>query len=147
MGNGLVRRIEILMVEDSPSDAMITQEALSLAKLSNGLHIVEDGVEALAFLRKQGKYASAPRPDLVLLDLNLPGKSGKEVLAEIKADEELKTIPVVILTSSKDEVDVLKAYRLHANCYVVKPVDFSTFEEVVRSISHFWFSIVTLPSE
>lgn len=147
MSNGLVRRIEILMVEDSPSDALITQEALSFAKLINGLHIVEDGVEALAFLRKQGKYASAPRPDLVLLDLNLPRKSGKEVLAEIKGDEELKTIPVVILTSSKAEADVLKAYGLHANCYVVKPVDFSTFEEVVRSISHFWFSVVTLPSE
>jgi two-component system, chemotaxis family, response regulator Rcp1 len=147
MGNGLVRRIEILMVEDSPSDALITQEALRLAKLINGLHLVEDGVEALDFLRKRGKYANAPRPDLVLLDLNLPRKSGREVLAEVKGDEGLKTIPIVILTSSKAEADVMKAYGLHANCYVVKPVDFSTFEEVVRSISHFWFSVVTLPSE
>jgi len=134
------------MVEDSPSDVLIAQEALGSSKLINELHVVEDGVEAMSFLRRQGRYASSPRPDLVLLDLNLPRKSGREVLAEIKTDPDLKIIPVVILTSSKEESDVLKAYGLHANAYVTKPVGFGSFVEMVGSISHFWFSVVTLPT-
>jgi two-component system response regulator len=109
------------------------------------VHVVEDGVAAMAFLRQAGKYAGAPRPDLILLDLNLPGKDGREVLAEIKTDERLKHIPVVILTTSRDEQDVLKAYGLHANCYITKPVDFGQFLEVVKSIEHFWVTVVTLP--
>lgn len=147
MNSDTIKRIEILMVEDSPSDVLLTREAITQAKLVNNLHVVEDGVEATAFLRREGRYASAPRPDLVLLDLNLPRKSGKEVLAEIKSDEHLKIIPVVILTSSKAEADVLKAYGLHANCYITKPVDFTSFVDMVRSINHFWFTVVTLPSE
>jgi two-component system response regulator len=145
MDGDAIKRIEILMVEDSPSDVLITREAIDQAKLINGLHVVDDGVEAMAFLRKEGRYADVPRPDLVLLDWNLPRKSGREVLAEIKSDESLKMIPVVVLTSSKDEADVLKAYGLHANCYITKPVDFSSFVELVRSINHFWFTVVTLP--
>ena len=140
-----LRPIEILMVEDSPTDVLITQEALEQAKVRNYLHVVEDGVEALAFLRKEGQYAGAPRPDLILLDLNLPRKDGREVLAEIKADEHLKTIPVVILTTSKAEEDVLRAYGLHANCYITKPVDLTRFIEVVQAIENFWFTVVTLP--
>lgn len=146
MSGQFIKRIEILMVEDSPTDVLLAREAISQAKLVNNLYVVEDGVEAMAFLRKQGQYSNSPRPDLVLLDLNLPKKSGKEVLAEIKADETLKLIPVVVLTSSKAETDVIKAYGLHANCYIAKPVEFDSFVEVVRSISHFWFSVVTLPS-
>ena len=142
-----VRPITVLMVEDSPSDALMTREALSHAKVINALHTVEDGVEAMAFLRQAGKFVDAPRPDLILLDLNLPKKDGREVLAEIKADDRLKLIPVVVLTTSKAEEDVVRAYGLHANCYVTKPVDFSSFAEVVRSIRNFWFSIVTLPPE
>jgi len=145
MNHSPSRRVEILMVEDSPSDVLITKEAMEQAKLVNNLHVVEDGVEAMAFLRKEPKYAAAPRPDLVLLDWNLPRKSGKEVLAEIKADEFLKRIPVVILTSSKADVDVLKAYGLHANCYLTKPIGFLGFVDMVSSISHFWFHVVTLP--
>jgi two-component system, chemotaxis family, response regulator Rcp1 len=139
------RRIEILMVEDSPTDVLITREAIKTSKLVNELHVVDDGVEALAFLRKQGKYSSASRPDLVLLDWNLPRKSGREVLEEVKSDQHLKIIPVVILTSSKAEEDVLRAYGLHANAYITKPVDFNSFVELVKSISHFWFTVVTLP--
>ena len=139
------RPIEILMVEDTPTDVLITKEAISQARLVNSLHVVEDGEEAMAFLRRQGQYANMPRPDLVLLDWNLPRKSGKEVLADVKSDEHLKIIPVVILTSSKAEVDVLRAYGLHANAYITKPVDFSSFVELVTSLNHFWFSIVTLP--
>jgi|RhiMethySRZTD1v2_1073278.scaffolds.fasta_scaffold1238054_1 two-component system, chemotaxis family, response regulator Rcp1 len=137
--------IEILLVEDSPTDVLIAQEALQYAKVLNRLHVVGDGVEAMSFLQKQGPYGDVPRPDLILLDLNLPKKDGREVLAEIKADEHLKYIPVVILTTSKDEQDVLKAYGLYANCYIVKPVDFEQFTAVVQSIEHFWFSVVTLP--
>src|SRR5262245_22907741 len=139
------RRIEILMVEDSPTDVLITREALKDSKLINELHVVEDGVEALAFLRQEGRYASMPRPDLVLLAWNLPRKTGRDVLAEVEPDDHLKLIPVVILTSSKAEVDVLRAYGLHANAYVTKPVGFESFVEMVGSISHFWFSVVTLP--
>lgn len=141
------RSIEILIVEDSPTDVLIAQEALNQAKLLNHLHVAEDGVEALAFLRRQGRYATAPRPDLIMLDLNLPRKSGQEVLAELKADPDLMTIPVVVLTTSRAEEDILRAYGLHANCYVVKPLAFAAFVEVVHSIRHFWFSVVTLPRE
>jgi len=140
------RRVEILMVEDSPSDVLITREAIDQVQLSNNLHVVEDGVEAMAFLRKEQKYAAAPRPDLVLLDWNLPRKNGREVLSEIKSDERLRLIPVVVLTSSKAEVDVLRAYGLHANCYVTKPIGFPGFVEMVKSISHFWFKVATLPA-
>jgi two-component system response regulator len=138
--------ITILMAEDNATDVMITKEALVHAKLLNTLHVVSDGIEAMDFLYRRGKYAKAPRPDLILLDLNMPRKNGQEVLAEIKADDKLKFIPVVILTTSKAEEDVLKAYGLHANCYVVKPVDFEVFAEVVRSIEQFWFSVVRLPT-
>jgi CheY-like chemotaxis protein len=140
------RPIEVLLVEDSPTDALIAEEALTYAKVCNNLHIVRDGVEALAFVRKEGKYADAPRPDLILLDLNLPRKNGLEVLAELKADEELRRIPVVILTTSKAEEDVLKSYDLHANCYIVKPVDFDQLTDIVRSMHSFWFAVVSLPS-
>ena len=142
-----VRPITVLMVEDSPSDALMTREALAHAKFLNNLFVVEDGVEAMAFLRQTGKFADALKPDLILLDLNLPKKDGREVLAEIKADERLRLIPVVVLTTSQADEDIAKAYGLHANCYVTKPVDFSSFAEVVRSIRHFWFSVVTLPPE
>jgi len=136
---------EILLVEDSPSDVLMTRQALENAKLLNNLHVVEDGVEALEFLRHQGRYASAPRPHLILLDLNLPKKSGREVLGEIKADPQFKMIPVVVLTTSKAEEDVLQSYGLHANCYVTKPVEFSNFAAVIQSIEKFWFTVVTLP--
>ena len=146
MNNGVrLKPIEILMVEDSPTDVLITEEALEQAKVRNHLHVVEDGVQAMAFLHQEDPYTQVPRPDLILLDLNLPRKDGREVLAEIKADEHLKTIPVVILTTSRAEEDVLKAYGLHANCYISKPVDFTRFMEVVRAIESFWFTVVTLP--
>ena len=137
--------VEILMVEDNPGDVRLTREALKEARIRNRLHAVSDGVEALAFLRRQGKYADAPRPRLVLLDLNLPRKSGRETLAEMKADPGLRRIPVVILTTSTDEQDILQSYDLHANCFITKPVDFDQFVKVVHSIEHFWLSIVTLP--
>jgi CheY-like chemotaxis protein len=137
--------IEVLLIEDSPTDILMTQEALEQGKLLNQLHVVEDGAAALAFLRHQGPYATSPRPDLILLDLNLPRKSGQEVLAELKADEKLKFIPVVILTTSKADEDVVKSYELHANCYITKPVGFTSFVEVVHAIESFWFSVVTLP--
>lgn len=137
--------ITILMAEDNATDIMLTKEALAHAKVINTLHVVEDGQEALDFLHRRGQYAKMPRPDLILLDLNMPRKNGQEVLAEIKEDDELKHIPVVVLTTSKAEEDVLKAYGLFANCYVIKPVDFDVFAEVVRSIQQFWFSVVTLP--
>lgn len=139
------RLIEILLVEDNPADVRLTQEALKDGKLLNTLSVVGDGVEALAFLRRQGQYKDAPRPDLILLDLNLPKKDGREVLAEIKTDEKLKSIPVVVLTVSKAEEDILKTYRLHANCYITKPVDLDQFIAVTHSIEDFWFSIVKLP--
>ena len=137
--------IEILLVEDSPSDAALAEEALVEAKVHNNLHRVEDGVEAIAFLRRAGKYATAPRPGLILLDLNLPRKDGREVLAEIKADPELASIPVVVLTTSQSEQDILRVYGLHANCYVTKPVDFNQFASVVKAIKNFWFTVVQLP--
>jgi two-component system, chemotaxis family, response regulator Rcp1 len=141
------RPVEILLVEDSPSDAELTVEALKEAKVQNRLNIVEDGVEALAFLRREGKYARAPRPELIMLDLNLPRKDGREVLAEIKTDESLKTIPVVVLTTSRAEQDVLRAYSHHANCYITKPVDFEQFLHAVRCIQSFWLMVVTLPHQ
>lgn len=139
------KSITILMAEDNPTDVMLTKEALAHAKVLNSLHVVDDGIDALDFLHRRGKFTKAPHPDLILLDLNMPRKNGQEVLAEIKADDRLKHIPVVILTTSKAEEDVIKAYGLHANCYVIKPVDFDVFAEVVRSIQQFWFSVVTLP--
>ncbi len=139
--------IEILLVEDSPTDILITREAFEDAKLLNTLHVVEDGVKAIEFLRRQGSYASSPRPDLILLDLNLPRKNGREVLAEIKATAEFKSIPIVVLTTSNADEDILKAYNLHANCYVIKPVGFDNFFKAVQSIESFWFGIVTLPPE
>jgi CheY-like chemotaxis protein len=146
MTSFITRPVEILLVEDSPSDADLTIEALKEAKVRNRLTLVEDGVEALDFLKQRGKYTDATRPDLIMLDLNLPRKDGREVLAEIKSDENLKTIPVVILTTSRAEQDVLEAYKHHANCYITKPVDFEQFVKVVRSIESFWLMLVTLPA-
>jgi chemotaxis family two-component system response regulator Rcp1 len=140
-----LKPIDILLVEDNPGDADLAREALSTSKLRNALHVVGDGVEAMAFLRRTGKYAGAPRPELVLLDLNLPRKDGREVLAEVKADDKLKRIPVVILTVSNAEEDVLRTYDLHANCYITKPIDLHQFAKVVRSIEDFWLTIVRLP--
>jgi len=139
------RLVEILLVEDSLGDIRLAQEALKGAKVRNNLHVVGDGVEAMAFLRKQGKYAQVPRPDVILLDLNLPRKDGREVLAEVKEDPDLRRIPVVILTVSNAEEDILKSYNLHANCYITKPLDLNQFLKVVRSIESFWLTIVTLP--
>jgi two-component system, chemotaxis family, response regulator Rcp1 len=138
---------KILLVEDNPGDVDLVREAVEHNKVCNELHVVTDGVEALAFLRRQGEFADAPRPDLILLDLNLPRKDGREVLAEIKADEQLKRIPVVVLTTSKQEEDILKAYNLNANCYVTKPLDLDQFLHVVKSIDSFWLGIVALPTE
>ena len=141
----LMKPVEILLVEDNPGDVRLTKEALKEAKVINNLTVLKDGVEALAFLRHQGIYDNAATPHLILLDLNLPRKDGREVLAEIKADEKLKRIPVVVLTTSQDEQDVFKSYNLHANCYVTKPVDLEQFISVVKSIEDFWLGIVMLP--
>ncbi|WP_414859153.1 response regulator [Nostoc sp. KVJ3] len=139
--------IEVLLVEDNPGDAQLTRIALEDSKISIHLNVVEDGVEAMAFLRKEGIYVNVAHPDIVLLDFNLPRKDGREVLAEIKADEKLKRIPVVVLTTSQAEEDILKAYNLSANCYITKPVDFDQFVKIVKSIENFWFAIVKLPPE
>jgi chemotaxis family two-component system response regulator Rcp1 len=139
------RAVEILLVEDSPGDVRLTREALREGKVRNRLHVASDGVEALAFLRREGRHAAAPRPDVILLDLNLPRMDGREVLAALKADPALRRIPVVILTTSQDEQDVLRAYELHANCYITKPVDLDQFIAVIQSIESFWLTIVTLP--
>ncbi len=139
------RPIEILMVEDSPTDAELAMKALQHSKIANNVNHVLDGVQAMSFLHRKGTYASAPRPDLILLDLNLPRKDGREVLAEVKADPALKTIPVVVLTSSPAEQDVIRSYELNANCYITKPVDFTQFMEVIKSIHSFWLAVVTLP--
>ena len=141
------RPIEILLVEDSATDVMLAEEALEHAKVRNKLYVVKDGVEAMAFLRQEGGYSDVPRPDLILLDLNMPRKDGGEVLAEVKADVSLRRIPVVVLTTSQAQEDVLKAYGLHANCYITKPVDFDQFANVVRAIDQFWFTVVTLPTD
>ena len=139
--------VEILLVEDDPGDVRLTQEALKDSKMRNNLHIVEDGIEALAFLRNEGDYADVPKPDIILLDLNLPRKDGREVLQEIKDDEKLKRIPVVILTTSENDEDILTSYNLHANCYITKPVDMNQFVQIVKTIEGFWFSIVKLPPQ
>jgi CheY-like chemotaxis protein len=141
------RPVVILLAEDNPGDVRLTREALKAAKVNNTLHVVEDGVETMAFLHREGEYADAPRPDVILLDLNLPRKDGREALAEIKSDPDLRAIPVVILTSSELEDDVIKAYDLHANCYTTKPVELDQFLHIVKAISDFWLTIVKLPSE
>lgn len=139
--------VNILLAEDNPADVRFTQEAFKEAKVINSLHVVPDGVEAMDFLYRRGKYSEAERPDVILLDLNMPRKNGYEVLAEIKADPDLKRIPVVILTTSEAESDVLKTYNLHANCYITKPVGLDQFIEVVQTIESFWFTVVVLPPE
>ena len=139
------RPVEILLVEDNPGDERLTREALKEGKVYSNLHWVKDGVEAMEFLRRQGKHTGARRPDIILLDLNLPKKDGREVLQDIKSDPELKRIPVVVLTTSKAEEDVLRTYNLHANCYVTKPVDLEKFIVVVKSIDVFWLTVATLP--
>jgi len=140
-----VQPVDILLVEDSPADVRLTREALQETKVVNTLHVVKDGVDAVAFLRKQGSYVGSPRPNLILLDLNMPRKDGREVLAEIKEDEDLKRIPVVVLTTSQAEEDILRSYDLHANAYITKPVDLTRFFEVIRSLESFWLAVVTLP--
>ncbi len=139
--------ITILLVEDNPGDVRLTQEALKDGKLAVNLRVVQNGVEAMAFLRREGEYADVPRPDLIFLDLNLPKKDGREVLAEIKSNDGLKNIPVVVLTSSEADTDIAKCYNLHANCYITKPVDMEQFATVVQTIENFWFTIVKLPEE
>jgi CheY-like chemotaxis protein len=139
--------IEVLLVEDSPGDVRLTREAFKDAKVHINLHVVPDGTEAMTYLKREGQHATAPRPDLILLDLNLPKKDGREVLTEIKESPTLRSIPVVILTMSASEADVLRSYRLHANCYITKPVDLEGFLTVVRSIDNFWLSVVKLPRE
>ena len=137
--------IEILLVEDNPGDVRLTREALKEGKVRNNLHVAQDGVEALQFLRREGPHAQATRPDIILLDLNLPKLDGRQVLAEIKKDDRLRRIPVVVLTTSKAEEDIVKSYNLHANCYITKPVDLTQFITVVRTIENFWLTIVKLP--
>lgn len=143
----LNRPVIILLVEDNEADIRLTREGIKEAKIKNDLHVVRDGEEALQFLRKKGEYQDVPTPDLVLLDLNLPKKDGRQVLEEIKTDEQLKFIPVVVLTSSQAEKDILESYSLHANCYVTKPMGLNQFVEVIKSIEDFWISIVKLPIE
>jgi chemotaxis family two-component system response regulator Rcp1 len=139
--------IEVLLVEDSVGDVRLTREAFKDAKVHINLHVAADGEQAMAFLQREGKYADVPRPDLILLDLNLPRKDGREVLKEIKESETLRSIPVVILTTSASEADILRSYQLHANCYITKPVNLEGFLEVVKSIDNFWLSVVKLPHE
>lgn len=141
----LGRPIEILLVEDNPGDVRLTKEAFREAKVCNRIHTVYDGMEALAFLNRESDYINVPSPDLILLDLNLPKKDGREVLASIKADEKIRRIPVVVLTTSKSEEDIIKSYELQASCYVTKPVDLDQFLQVVRSIGDFWLAVVKLP--
>ncbi len=141
------RTVEFLLVEDNPGDVRLTKEALRECQVPNRLNVVPDGMEAVAFLHREGKYADAPRPDVVLLDLNLPKKDGREVLAVIKSDPDLRRIPVIVITSSEAEKDVLHSYDLHANCYVTKPVDLDQFITVIQSIKHFWLHVVKLPSD
>ena len=145
MADAIVNVIDVLLVEDDPGDVLMTREALDQHKVTNNLHVVNDGVEATQFLRREGDYANAPRPGLVLLDLNLPRKDGREVLADIKSDPDLCDIPIVVLTTSAAADDILGSYKLHANAYVTKPVDFNRFVEAVRQIDHFFLTVVTLP--
>jgi len=140
------RAVEILLVEDNPGDARLTLELLKEGKINNNCHLAKDGVEALQYLRGEGAHAAAPQPDLILLDLNLPRKDGREVLAELKADVALRKIPVVVLTTSEAEQDIVKTYDLHANCYITKPVDLDKFITIVRAIESFWLSVVKLPT-
>jgi chemotaxis family two-component system response regulator Rcp1 len=140
-----MRAVEILLVEDNPGDVRLTIEGLQEARVYNNLHVAQDGIEALRFLRREGTHSDAPRPDMILLDLNLPRKDGREVLAEIKSDASLRRIPVVVLTTSQDEEDILRTYDLHANCYITKPLDFDQFMHVVRSVEDFWLSVVKFP--
>lgn len=142
-----MRAIEILLVEDNPGDVLLTKEAMKDAKVANSLHIVGNGLEALEFLRKEGRFQDAPTPDLVLLDLNLPRKNGRQVLQEMKSEEELRSIPVVVLTTSEAHRDIIESYNLQANCYITKPVDFEQFRKVVASIEQFWFTLVKLPTK
>jgi CheY-like chemotaxis protein len=142
-----MKPIDILLVEDNPGDARLTREALQLSKVRNALHHARDGEEALQFLRREGRFGAAPTPDMILLDLNLPRRDGREVLEEIKADPKLMHIPVVILTSSQAEEDILRSYRLHANCFITKPVDLEQLTRVVQGIEQFWFTLVRLPPE
>ena len=144
-GNDKGKPIEILLVEDNSGDTRLTVEAMKEAKIRNQMHVVKDGVEAIKFLHKEGEYSDMPRPDLILLDLNLPRMSGREVLTTIKGDPDLRSIPVVILTVSRNEEDILRSYEHHANCYVTKPLDLEAFIEVLKGIEHFWFTIVQLP--
>ena len=141
------RPVEILLVEDNPGDVRLTQEVFKETNLLNRLNVVRDGVDAMAFLRREGQYSSSTRPDIVLLDLNLPRKSGREVLEEVKSDPALRSIPIVVLTTSRAEQDVLGAYQRHANCYITKPVDLEQFIGVIKSIEHFWLTLVELPAE
>jgi CheY-like chemotaxis protein len=141
-----LRPIEILLVEDNPGDARLTREAFREGKIRNNLHHTHDGIEALAFMRREGAYATAPTPDIILLDLNLPKKDGRQVLQELKQDPILRLIPVVVLTTSEAEQDILRSYQLHANCYITKPVDLEKFIAIVRGIEDFWLAIVTLPT-
>ena len=142
-----MRAIEILLVEDNPGDVLLTKEAMKDAKVSNSLHVVGNGLEALEFLRREGRFQEAPTPDLVLLDLNLPRKNGREVLQEMKSEEGLRSIPVVVLTTSEAHRDIIESYNLQANCYIPKPVDFEQFRKVVASIEQFWFTLVKLPTK
>ncbi len=139
--------VEILLVEDNPGDVRLTKEGLKDSRIVTHIHVVGDGVEAMAFLRREGQYEDAPRPDLILLDLNLPRKDGREVLAEIKGDRDLKRIPVVVLTSSKAEQDVVMAYDLHANCYIRKPINLAEFSSMMQNFEQFWLAMVTLPPD
>mgnify|MGYP000445126128 CR=1 FL=1 len=142
-----MRALEILLVEDNPGDVLLTKEAMKDGKVSNSLHVAKNGLEALEFLRKEGRFQDAPTPDLVLLDLNLPRKNGREVLQEMKNEDELRAIPVVVLTTSEAHRDIIESYNLQANCYITKPVDFEQFRRVVASIEQFWFTLVKLPSK
>ena len=147
MNSGIGRPVEILLVEDNPGDVRLTEEALKEGKVINNIHLARDGVEAISFLQRGGKYPNAVRPDLILLDLNLPKKDGREVLMEIKKDDELRRIPVVVLTTSGSEEDIIRTYDYHANCYITKPVDLDQFINVVKSIENFWLSVVKLPQK
>lgn len=142
-----MKPIEILLVEDNPGDARLTREALALSTIRHQLHHARDGEEAIAFLRREGAFAAAPQPDLILLDLNLPRRDGREVLEDVKRDSRLKHIPVVVLTSSQAEEDIMRSYQLHANCFITKPVDLDELNKVVQGIEQFWFTLVTLPRE
>jgi len=142
-----MKPIEILLVEDNPGDARLTREAMALSKVRNNLHHARDGEEAMAFLRRQDPFADAPEPDLILLDLNLPKRDGREVLEEVKKDAKLVHIPIVVLTSSQAEEDIMRSYQLHANCFITKPVDLEQLNKVVQGIEQFWFTLVTLPPE